>query len=124
MNTLTLIRDTPSKYLEIFGMLYINDVLVCCTLENKSYCIPTGEYSVEITYSPTFKRLMPLVNVPDRSGIRFHTGNDVHDTIGCILVGMYRRYNNLLESRTAFQKLWILIMEKLKIDSDLRLIVK
>jgi len=81
----------------IIGDLFIDGVFFCHTLEDekrpegvKVYgktAIDTGIYEVKITYSPTFKRNMPLLlNVPRFSGIRMHGGNDSEDTLGCVLV--------------------------------------
>ena len=57
------------------------------TLENADYIIPNGTYEVRVTYSPHFKRMLPLVlNVPGRSGIRFHRGTKPEHSKGCILV--------------------------------------
>ena len=63
-------------------------------------CIPAGEYQVDYTWSPLFKRFTYEVqNVPNRSGIRLHSGNyccaaPVHraDVLGCILLGKARGY--------------------------------
>ena len=45
------------------------------TLENADYIIPDGTYTVSVTYSPRFKKMMPLIsNVPGRSEIRIHGG--------------------------------------------------
>ena len=50
--------------------------------------IPSGKYRVTYTYSPKFKKYLPLVNdVPCFSGIRFHAGNTNKDTEGCLLLG-------------------------------------
>lgn len=60
------------------------------TLERKSKLIPVGQYNVELTYSPKFKKKLPLVHsksVSERRGIRIHAGNTVNDTEGCILIG-------------------------------------
>lgn len=58
------------------------------TLENADYIIPNGTYEVRVTYSPRFKRMLPLVmQVPGRSGIRFHRGTKPEHSKGCILVG-------------------------------------
>ena len=57
------------------------------TLENADYIIPNGTYEVRVTYSPRFKRMLPLVvQVPGRSGIRFHRGTKPEHSKGCILV--------------------------------------
>ena len=38
---------------------------ICNTLENKRYLIPEGKYPISTTYSPKFKRNLPLLsNVP------------------------------------------------------------
>ena len=40
-------------------------VFICNTLENKQYLIPEGKYPVSTTFSPKFKRNLPLLsNVP------------------------------------------------------------
>ena len=60
---------------------------ICNTLENKRYIIPEGEYPVSTTYSPKFKRNLPLLsNVKNRSGIRVHRGTKPEHSRGCILV--------------------------------------
>ena len=57
------------------------------TLENADYIIPVGTYEIRVTYSPRFKRMLPLVEqVPGRSGIRFHRGTKPEHSKGCILV--------------------------------------
>ena len=57
------------------------------TLENADYIIPVGTYPVLVTFSPRFKRMLPMVmQVPGRSGIRFHRGTRPEHSKGCILV--------------------------------------
>lgn len=57
------------------------------TLENADYIIPDGTYTVSVTYSPRFKKMMPLIgNVPERSGIRIHGGTKPEHSTGCVLV--------------------------------------
>ena len=57
------------------------------TLENADYIIPVGIYAISVTWSPRFKRMLPLVmQVPGRSGIRFHRGTRPEHSKGCILV--------------------------------------
>ena len=66
------------------GELFADGTFVCYTLEDKvrpekikhETCIPAGTYVIEITYSPTFKKILPLLlNVPGFYGIRIHAGN-------------------------------------------------
>ena len=57
------------------------------TLENEDYIIPAGTYPIAVTWSPKFKRMLPiLLNVPGRSGIRVHRGTKPEHSRGCILV--------------------------------------
>ena len=53
--------------------------------------IPAGSYKVTVTYSPHFKKLLPLINdVPEFDGVRIHGGNSAADTNGCLLVAKNR----------------------------------
>ena len=70
----------------VHGLLRIGAQEVA-TLENADYIIPCGTYEVKVTWSPKFKRMLPLVlNVPGRSGIRVHRGTKPEHSRGCILV--------------------------------------
>ena len=81
-----LIRNN-SKESAITGRLVINGRWFCNTLERVGYQIPALCYSLRVTQSPRFKRLLPIVqNVPQRSGIRFHRGTKPEHSTGCILV--------------------------------------
>ena len=60
---------------------------ICHTLENADYLVPALTYRVDVTISPRFKRLLPiLLQVPGRTGIRFHRGSRPEHSKGCILV--------------------------------------
>ena len=62
--------------------------------------IPTGVYTVKMTYSPKYKRMMPeVLNVPGYSGIRIHSGNTAKDSLGCILLGRNTKVEMVTESR-------------------------
>ena len=87
-----LIRNKPQGN-AITGRLVINGRWFCNTLERKGYEILALCYRVQVTMSPKFKRLLPLVqNVPQkgdkalRQGIRFHRGSKPEHSTGCILV--------------------------------------
>jgi len=72
--------------------------------------IPAGTYVVELTQSPRFKRVLPLLlNVANFVGVRIHTGNSVEDTHGCLLVGMDKLAATIGRSRIAFDALFDLM---------------
>ena len=92
-----LIRN-EAKGNAITGRLVIDGRWFCNTLERKGYEILALCYRVQVTMSPKFKRLLPLVcGVPqteakrreakgERQGIRFHRGTKPEHSTGCILV--------------------------------------
>lgn len=100
------------------GELFINGVYECYTLEDKERpekakkvfgktAIPIGRYEIVINYSNAFKTFLPLLlNVKGFLGIRIHTGNNEHDTLGCILVGSRKAENKILNSRAASRDLF------------------
>jgi hypothetical protein len=100
------------------GELYIEGVRQCFVLEDrfrlpwdaKVYgrtCIPCGTFPVAITHSPRFGIEMPLLlNVPGFSGVRIHTGNSPADTEGCLLPGLERDADRVLQSREAYASLF------------------
>jgi len=54
-------------------------------------CIPPGRYRVEWTESRRFKKYTyQIMDVPGRSGIRFHVANYARELEGCIGTGMAR----------------------------------
>ena len=72
-----------------FPLLNQKEPIVVQSLENNAYLIPEGNYKVERTWSPKFKKFLPeLIDVPDRSGIRIHRGSLPEHSRGCILLDM------------------------------------
>ena len=60
------------------------------TLENADFIIPAGTYRLKHTWSPRFKKFLPiLLNVPGREGIRIHRGTIPEHSRGCILTNVY-----------------------------------
>ena len=60
---------------------------ICDTLENADYLVPALIYKIQVSKSPKFRRLLPLLEqVPGRSGIRIHRGTKPEHSRGCILV--------------------------------------
>lgn len=101
---------------ETIGRLSIDGEFFCWTLEDVvrpdgvkvagRTAIPKGVYRMDVTYSPRFKVMMPiLLNVPMFEGIRIHWGNVAENTDGCILVGMDRNRGSIGRSRVAYDAL-------------------
>lgn len=115
------------------GKLYINGKYFCDTLEDVDRglddsmtesevrelkikgqtAIPTGIYTVLLTYSPKYKKVMPLINnVKGYSGIRIHSGNSSKDTEGCLLVGKNTVVGRLTDSRNTYNALFKRLLQK------------
>ena len=112
-----ILKRTECGKVCTIGELTVNGAHECWTLEDvvradgvKVYgetAIPAGAYAVDITYSPRFKRDLPLlIGVANFVGIRIHPGNTASDTEGCILVGQGKGKNCVLSSRAAFDALF------------------
>ena len=102
------------------GLLYVNGAYVCNTLEDTDRgltdkmssseiaaikldgktAIPIGTYKIIVSYSPRFKKDMPLLcAVKGFEGIRIHSGNTASDTEGCILCGKNTEVGKVTDSR-------------------------
>lgn len=106
MKNLILVRNDK------FGLLYTDWAeLICYTID--PHVLTKGTYSIEMTYSPKFKRELPLIYNKDFSanrGFRIHAGNTLKDSQGCILVGNAIDYTyTLLDSRIALERVVKLI---------------
>lgn len=119
------------------GELLINDKHLCDTLEDRvrpegekvygKTAIPEGTYEVKLTHSPRFKKILPeILNVPNFSGIRIHTGNSSKDTEGCILVGTWdgEKEDWVGNSRIAFDELMALLEEATNNKEKITITVK
>lgn len=123
------------------GKLYIDGVWFCDTIEDTDRglndsmsveeilkkkikgetAIPTGIYKIEITYSPKYKRMMPLlIGVKGYSGIRIHSGNTSKDTEGCLLVGRNTKVGMVTDSRNTYQRLFARLQNAKDISIEIK----
>lgn len=122
------------------GKLYVDDVYFCDVIEDKDRgldesmsladimvkkrygetAIPYGTYSVVITYSPKYKKMMPLIkDVKGFVGIRIHSGNTAKDTLGCLIIGKNTKVGMVTESRATYNKLFALIKDEKNISIEI-----
>lgn len=112
------------------GILSIEgDSFHCFTLElpftdgSPGSAIPAGRFPVVLQPSPKFEgsddpwvqnyaAAMPHINeIPGRSLIMIHWGNEPHNTEGCVLVGETKGADFIGSSRSAFAQLYSLIRD-------------
>lgn len=67
-------------------------------------CIPAGQYKVGLVKSPKFGRVYGVAEVPGRTHILIHAGNNHNDTLGCILLGLDLYGDAIGRSRAALDK--------------------
>jgi len=115
MNFARIIRFSESHVYGSFGVLKLNEIPLCPTLEppdnfnqvGKSQ-IPPGQYMCQIVKSPKYGYTWEVMDVPGRSNILFHWGNRVHNTQGCILLARYfgELYGDqaIIDSKSMFQE--------------------
>lgn len=136
------LRRIAKKPTYTIGRLYINEEYFCDTIEDtdrglNSYmsleevkakkvkgktAIPTDTYRVKITYSPRFKKDMPLIeNVVGFDGIRIHSGNTAEDTEGCIIVGENKVVGKVINSKEIYNKLFSILLQD---KNNLRITIK
>ena len=127
MKRLKLVRRFQGPHYTI-GSLYWENNYLCDTLEDTvrnlaqggvkitdQTAIPFGTYPVELTMSPKFRRLLPIVlYVPQFTGIRIHRGNRAQDTSGCILPGENKVKGKVLHSTKYEMKIIELIYQAIR----------
>ena len=120
------------------GKLYIDDAFACFTLElpykhgEPGSAIPEGTFPVELRPSPKFLasddpwarnyayRMPHIQNIPGRSLIMIHWGNEPENTEGCVLVGLGYRKDYVSHSREAFAG----VFDRLLAGEDLTITVE
>lgn len=119
------------------GELSVNNNYLCDTLEDRvrpegekvygETAIPAGTYTVVLSYSHRFKKVMPeILNVPNFSGIRIHCGNSSKDTEGCLLVGKWdgKTENWISDSKNSYNKLYPLLEEAFNNKENITITIK
>ena len=115
MNLVKIIRIETDPTEGTFGVMTINGVAACVTLEpysrdnaNNVSCIPTGQYICKRYSSPKYPNTFEVTGVQNRSYILFHPGNIAENSAGCILLGsefgMLGDDHAILESSKAFNR--------------------
>ena len=99
-----------------------------CECKEKVYgktCIPNGTYTVVLSYSNRFKRVLPeLLDVPHFLGIRIHAGNASKDSSGCILVGTKSKGDWVTASRVAFNKVYVLLQKAVANKEEITITIR
>jgi len=79
-----------------FSCVLFNTEAFCVCLEppdmfNKKDAsnVPPGQYICKRVDSPKYGNTFEIANVPGRDHVLFHPGNDVDDTIACILLAQH-----------------------------------
>lgn len=137
---LTVIRGILSEKSTI-GILYVDGVKECFTLEDKVReiagvpvsqwkiqdvtAIPYGTYKVIIDVSQKFnKEMMHILDVPGFEGVRIHSGNVAEDTEGCILVGTTVGKDRLNNSTAAKDSLFSKVKAALDRKEEVTITIK
>lgn len=116
------VKRVDCNNIRCIGELTMPDFM-CHTLEDAQRltkvmgqtAIPKGTYEVVVNYSNRFKKMLPLlIDVPNFSGVRIHSGNTEADTEGCILLGMERAADSVINSRAAMSRFMPILMKWLK----------
>ena len=90
---ITIYRQYPDSKCTS-GYLAVNDEIVCYTLERpwkdneqNISSIPAGTYKAILRYDHADHWRIELQDVPSRTNVQIHMGNEVDQSKGCILVG-------------------------------------
>ena len=105
----------------IFGELSLDwNPFTCVTLENLEKSIPAGKYEVDFTYSPHFNRIMPLILVPGREGVRYHWANFSAQLAGCIALGTNIDGDSIDQSLIPFNQFYAILNQQHGITTEIR----
>ena len=114
-----------------FGILKINKMVFCVTLEPKDALnapfvssIPAQQYMCKRYSSVKYGQTWQIENVPQRLGILFHPGNVDEHTEGCIILaehfGKLQGDRAVLNSGVTFHKFMQLTKDSIKLSLTIR----
>ena len=127
-----IVRLEENESYGTFGVLRIQKQVFCVTLEPADRfnmpevsCIPAQQYVCRRHVSNRFGETFMVTNVPGRTGILFHPGNEVEDTAGCILLAEHygklhgdrailnsgKTFKRFMEVMKGFDKFHLTILE-------------
>ncbi len=126
-----ILRRIASTEYGTFGTLIDNGIPFALTLERpwvdnerNVSCIPAGVYACNRFSSKSHSNTFQVMNVPNRTGILFHTGNLMEHSAGCILIGetfdLYKGNPAILSSKKGFDE----FMSKLENMQDFQLLIQ
>lgn len=108
---LNLKRISSSKH-GTYGVLLHGQAPICLTLElpwldnqKNISCIPIGLYDVLPYSSKKYPDAYSVQNVPDRTNILLHGGNNLSHTQGCILLGSTLTSNGIAQYKPSLSLL-------------------
>jgi hypothetical protein len=116
------------------GRLYVDDIYICDTIEDKVRvlnsakdkvygftAIPAGEYKADVAFSNKFRyNVVRLFGVNYFEGIYIHKGNTEKDSLGCIIVGYNDKKGWVSRPTEALNKL----MAAIKGYDELKVIIQ
>jgi hypothetical protein len=134
MMKITVIRETnqmrEGRETFVMSQVYINGLKFCECVEDmdrrlevygasdkvkKQTAAPRGVYSIELSFSHRFQKVLPILNnVPFFEGVRIHGGNKAEHSEGCLLFGKLRTIDGVSGCANVMQ----VLMERIQAAED------
>jgi hypothetical protein len=125
-----LLRRFQRTSVSTIGRLFIDDRLICYTLEDpikegRHVAIPAGTYPLTICMSPQRGYdVLVLEDVPGRPYVDIHPGETPRDADGCIVVGTNHGTDLVKYPRPAFALLFSKVKALLDLKNQVWIIVE
>ena len=111
MADIDLLRIGGLNMLQTQGILRMDGEAFAVTLEDpwdnnipEISCIPAATYICRRVQSPHFGETFEICDVPNRTHILFHKGNNATDTRGCVLVAEKFVGHSIAESANGYNE--------------------